>query len=255
MSSNCDAHTDNTMSLITQAIDVAGDTLSQASRLLSMAGGELLYQMGLSNPAPLFPKFLDLPTELRRQIWREAFPAPRIIELVDGPGRTGKLRAQQLVTPWITPATPPAVLYVCRESRNEALRFYQLAFGRKSFEPRIYIDFARDIVYFGRGTRGDEMVDVDNSMEDFEKIRYMAVTPNCLARLLNWEIGRRFEGLRKIYLVNLRTYSMHVPPRLKEVESPALSLTVKSYSQRLEELQDNFEGGVAPVLKVAIFIN
>jgi hypothetical protein len=243
------------MSLITQAIDVAGDTLCRASKLLSTTGGELLYHIGLSNPAPLFPKFLDLPTELRRQIWREAFPPPRIVELVDGPGRTGKLRAQQLVTPWITPAAPPVVLYVCRESRNEALRYYQLAFGRNSFEPRIYVDFARDIVYFGRGIRGDGTVDVNDSMEDFEKIRYMAVTPNCLGRLLNWTIGRRFVGLREIYLVNLRTYNMRVPPRLKEVESRTLSQTVESYSQKLEELQGNFEGEVSPVLKVAIFIN
>jgi hypothetical protein len=203
----------------------------------------------------MFPKFLDLPTELRRQIWREAFPGPRVIELVDGPGRTGKLRAQKLVTPWITPATPPAVLYVCRESRDEALRYYHLAFGRNSFEPRIYIDFVRDIVYFGRGTRGDGTVDVDDSMEDFEKIQNMAVTPNCLGRLLNWTIGRRFVGLREIYLVNLRTYSLRVPPRFKEIESEALSQTVESYSQRLKELQDNFECRVAPALKVAIFIN
>jgi hypothetical protein len=251
----CAEHTGTTMHLITQAIDIAGDTLCRASKLLSATSGELLYQMGLSNPPPPFPKFLDLPTELRRQIWRDAFPAPRIVELVDGPGRTGRLRAQQLVTPWITPATPPVVLYVCRESRSEALRYYQLAFGRNGFEPRIYIDFARDIVYFGRGTRGDGTVDVDDSMQDFEKIRNMAVTPNCLGRLLNWVIGRRFVGLREIYLVNLRTYSMRVPPRLKEIESRTPSQSVEAYSQRLEELQDNFERGVAPALKVAIFMS
>lgn len=257
LSANCQASTSATMSLITQALDVAGGTLSRASKLLSTTGGELLYQMGLSNPAPLFPQFLDLPTELRLQIWREAFPPPRIIELVDGPGRTGKLRAQRLVTPWITPAMPPAVLYVCHESRAEALRYYQLAFGRNSFEPRIYIDFARDIVCFGRGARGDGTVDVDGSMEDLEKIRNLAVTPNCLDRLLSWAIGVRFKGLREIYLVNLRTYSICVPLRLKEVEPGALGQTVEAYSQRLKEIQDNsnFERGVVPFLKVAIFIN
>jgi hypothetical protein len=253
------------MSIIAQAFNVAGDKLSRVSKLLSITGRDLLSHMKLSNPAPLFPKFLDLPPELRRQIWREAFPPPRIIELVDGPGRTGKLRAQQLVTPWITPATPPVVLYICHESRDEALRYYHLAFGRNSFEPRIYIDFARDIVYFGRGKHGDGSVDVDDSMKDFEKVQNMAVTPNCLGRLLNFNevIRRRFVGLREIYLVNLRmsssrTYSSHVPPRFIEIESQTLSQTMESYwpySQRLMELQHNFESGVAPALKVAIFTN
>jgi len=241
------------MSLIIQAMDIAGDTLSRASKLLSITGGELLYQMGLSNPAPLFPKFLDLPTELRRQIWREAFPPSRIIELVDGPGRTGKLRAQKLVTPWITPAVPPAVLYVCRESRAEALRYYQLAFGRNGFEPRIYIDFARDVVYFGRYTLGDGTMVIQDSMKDFEKIQKMAISPNCLLRLPEWVIGRRFSALREVYLINMTTKSMRVP-QFHEIEPLGLSQTLKFFEQMLEKLRDNFEYGVAPALKAGIFL-
>ena len=48
---------------------------------------------------------------------------------------------------------------------------------------------------------------------------------------------------------------MRVPPRLKEIESRTPSQSVEAYSQRLEELQDNFERGVAPALKVAIFMS
>jgi 2EXR family len=161
----------------------------------------------------------------------------------------------QLPTPWITPATPPAVLYACRESRDEALRYYQLAFGRNGFEPRIYIDFTRDIVYFGRGTRGDGTLDVDHSMKDLEKIQYMAVTFNCMAGLLDWAICRRFTGLKDVYLVNLRTFSMRVPPRIKEIPSGSLSQTVASYSQKLEEQKDRFNSGIAPKLEVAYFVS
>jgi hypothetical protein len=253
------------MSIITQAIDAAGEQLSRASKLLSTTSRELLSHIKTSNPAPLFPQFLNLPIELRRQIWREAFPPPRIIELVDGSARTGKLRAQQFVTPWISPATPPVLLFVCHESRKEVLRYYHLAFGRYGFKPRIYIDFARDIVYFGRGRHGDGTVDVDASMKDLEKIQNLAVTPNCLGRLLNVDevIGRRFTGLREIYLVNLRksssrTYSSHVPPRFIEIESEALSQTMESYSpysQRLMELQDRFQNRNPPILKIAVFMN
>jgi hypothetical protein len=229
--------------------------LTHAIELISTTGGELLQHMGLSNPGPAFPKFLELPTELRRQIWRAAFPPSRVIELIDGPGRTGRLRAQQLVTPWITPARPPPILYVCRESRDEALRYYQLAFGRNGFEPRIYIDFTREIVYFGRGTRGDGTVDVDDFMRDFEKVRYMAVTFNSMAQLLDVTVGRRFTGLKEIYLVNLRTYGMRVPPQLERIPSGSLGQAVASYSQKLEQQKDRFNGGIAPRLNVAIFVS
>jgi hypothetical protein len=109
------------------------------------------------------------------------------------------------------------------------------------------------MVYFGRGMRGDGTVDVDDSMEDLKKhTEFGGPTPNCLCRLLKQTIAIRFRGLREIYLVNLRVYSMRVLPLLKEVESGVLGQTVEAYSQRLEEIQDivNFERGIAPFLKV-----
>lgn len=114
---------------------------------------------------------------------------------------------------------PPVLVYVCHESRVEVFRYPHLAFVRSGFEPRIYVDFARDTVYLGRGRHGEGTVDVVDSMEDLEKIQKLAVTHHCLERLLNVDevIGRRFIGLREIYLVNLqksasRRHNSHAPP-------------------------------------------
>lgn len=191
--------------------------IAQVIKLITTTTGKLRQHMGLSDPGPRFPRFLELPAELRRQIWREAFPPSRIVELLDGPGRSGRLRAQQLVTPWITLATPPAVLYVYHESRDEALRYYQLAFGRNGFEPRIYIDFSQDIVFFGRETHGEGTFEITDSMKDLERIQHMAATRRCMARLLPSArtFDRRFTGLKNIYLIESWVY-MGVPPQLEE---------------------------------------
>jgi len=44
---------------------------------------------------------------------------------------------------------PPALLSVCRESRTEALKSYNLCFGTEASPASIYINPSLDIVYFG----------------------------------------------------------------------------------------------------------
>lgn len=82
----------------------------------------------------------------------------------------------------------------------------------------------------------------------------MAVTFNCMA-VLGWTISRRFTGLKEVYLVNLRTFSMRVPPQIKEIQPEDLNQTLALYSQILEEERDRFISGVAPHLKVAVFVS
>lgn len=89
-----------------------------------------------------FP-FMQLPPELRLQIWR--YHEPRIIELIaEGAGH------------WRTTMPPPAMLSVCRESRQEGQKVYQRLRLADSFncpcrENYTYIDFSLDTIYIGNG--------------------------------------------------------------------------------------------------------
>lgn len=67
----------------------------------------------------LFPK---LPTELRLMIWRAARPGPRTIEL----------KWRNDIGRWTSIAKPPVILQVNAESREEALKHYQLWFDGTS---------------------------------------------------------------------------------------------------------------------------
>ena len=74
-----------------------------------------------------FPRFRDLPTELRLQIWSHCIPGPRVVEM-DFP-----LSDQHLTLPagsyrelWSSPAGwAPLVSRVCHEARSVALNHVQ----------------------------------------------------------------------------------------------------------------------------------
>lgn len=63
---------------------------------------------------------------------------------------------------WMSADPPPITLSICHESREEALKVYQLAFGSYqpalrdyAHKPRTYVNFSVDTLYFGHG-RGDD---------------------------------------------------------------------------------------------------
>jgi hypothetical protein len=100
--------------------------------------------------------FSTLPTERRLQIWRYSCLTPRIIEMRtdDYPGnwnisfyptRHGtEIRTIQ----WVTQTTAPAVLSVCHESREMALKVYTLRFEvLASGSSIIYINPLLDTIY------------------------------------------------------------------------------------------------------------
>ncbi|TAQ89483.1 hypothetical protein B7494_g2149 [Chlorociboria aeruginascens] len=94
-----------------------------------------------------FKPFPKLPTELRLQIWKFASWAPRTIELnfciVD--------------EKFIDFGHPPAILHVCRESREVGLSFYSLSFGTTKQPPEIYFNPLTDLVYLGTRQYDDEI--------------------------------------------------------------------------------------------------
>jgi hypothetical protein len=91
---------------------------------------------------PTFPRFRQLPAELRIKIWHHALPAPRTIHLV----RDVSVDRQRL---WLgfeahCKATFPCpkiisnLLHVCRESRREVLSRYQALFNPTSVDDRLF---------------------------------------------------------------------------------------------------------------------
>jgi hypothetical protein len=88
--------------------------------------------------AQSFPRFLELPTEIRLKIWLHCLPGPRAVEVDYGE------RSEFLYSKY----PPPIALRICRESRAEALKHYELAFHSRPNAGQIYFDFSRDSLHF-----------------------------------------------------------------------------------------------------------
>jgi hypothetical protein len=121
------------------------------------------------------PLFKELPLELQQKIWEAVSFIPRNVDVwhkniytsrEDGAG------ADYVHYRMISRTPPPAILHVCQESREVALKHYKLAFGATKdcgtfavvSKPRIYINPLTDTVCLPRpygfwdhstGTDGD----------------------------------------------------------------------------------------------------
>lgn len=91
-----------------------------------------------------FPKF---PPELRRMIWKLALPGPRVIEVVAhcvlrGPEKT---KTKTLAVN----VDMPALMHVCRESRQVSLEKYSVKLANNKKYPNNYARFdpSEDIIY------------------------------------------------------------------------------------------------------------
>ncbi|KAI1819067.1 hypothetical protein F4861DRAFT_189523 [Xylaria intraflava] len=75
-----------------------------------------------------FPQFPRLPTELRDQIWRYAFPEPRTYEVLDAPRYSPMSRqgpSAKVIFADIRNEPLPALARVCRDARQAVLRRYK----------------------------------------------------------------------------------------------------------------------------------
>lgn len=79
--------------------------------------------------------FLRLPKELRLKIWRSLLPDARLVPL--------SLDEHENL---VSNAIPPIGLQICKESRDETLRFYKLCFAADPAKARIYFSTDRDVV-------------------------------------------------------------------------------------------------------------
>jgi hypothetical protein len=81
--------------------------------------------------------FHIFPPEIQLKIWRSTFP-PRVVSL----------RFDAEAKAYTSNATPPVALSVCKQSRDETKRFYQLTFGNEIDQGRVWIHFDIDTVLF-----------------------------------------------------------------------------------------------------------
>jgi len=123
-----------------------------------------------------FPQFSKLPQEIRLKIWDMVTDEPRavIIHARVGPG--GGIRS---------PTPVPSALHVCFESREVALKKYELTFSARDARfggncpARIWFNFDKDIAYF-RNRGGHGWVNLRNfrllvSTKDLKKIKFLGI--------------------------------------------------------------------------------
>ena len=79
--------------------------------------------------------FTSLPAELRIAVWQFSVPEPRNLVL-SWNGKEFKSNG-----------TPPNILHVCHEAREESTKSYSLTFGSPGSPPKIWFDYARDVLY------------------------------------------------------------------------------------------------------------
>lgn len=142
----------------------------------------------MSNVLTAFTIFLKLPTELRLKIWQFTFRHPRIIEFrpksrsnqirkVPFPYNNGRTVSE---LDWLTKCPPQPGISVCRESRQEALKFWTVRFPlRAGSDWVIYMNLHQDIVF---------LPDLYNAHLELVGDIYAYDTTDCGVRLLAMDL-------------------------------------------------------------------
>jgi hypothetical protein len=122
-----------------------------------------------TGPAALhksFTRFTDLPIELRLKIWRHTLPGPRNLYM-----KYGKARGK-----FFCPYPPPICLHICTESRAEALKYYERAFGENPNLSETYFDFSQDGLMIGLTISGQISYDEvkDAIQYDLERVKFIS---------------------------------------------------------------------------------
>ncbi|KAF7952415.1 uncharacterized protein EAE97_001912 [Botrytis byssoidea] len=110
-----------------------------------------------------FHAFPRLPLELRLEIWRLSFPGPRLIRIFFIEGH------------FMSNATVPPGLHVCKESRNETLRFYKLCFAADPSNARIYFNVDCDVPHLIADHLDSYFYNIHNFSSPFPKFTHAAI--------------------------------------------------------------------------------
>lgn len=155
-----------------------------------------------------FHDFLKLPYEIRQQIWKIVAEERRTVVVKANLPGNHSIRLS-------SSSPPPAMLHVCAESREVALKYYTLAFGRHGHPAQIYFNFDRDILFLfpGRddsppGQRVWPMSPTDPDIKgtidysDKKRVRNLGFGLNCVNNsvALNWSVLKTWPALETLYL-------------------------------------------------------
>ena len=153
--------------------------------------------MQIDEAAPTFHPFSKLPPLIRRRIWALNLPAHRIVEVVE---KDGYFYGHSVVT--------VANLYVCRESRTEALKTHPLSFSVNFAPPMIPFNFDKDTLLLARNLNGQHVVFKRNC----NKAELARVTSLMVDTWLQWQVrthnnrGWRLCGMSWPIFSGLREY-------------------------------------------------
>lgn len=144
-----------------------------------------------------FNPFMNLPSELRINIWQHALPGPRVVAV----------RFSHAQNRYISDTPPPALLHASPESRSVFLSRYEKLIISATHDSSVFVDFERDTVFFDNvdcSPRGDLALDLASSPHR-NKILQCAID----AQL--WEVLRffRFDTMSEIKLLrNLKSIAL-----------------------------------------------
>jgi hypothetical protein len=187
-------------------------------------------------PVASFSYFPKLPAEIRLKIWKNALPGPRIIrmELKYGarvPVKAGEKRKPKIAH-FVGSRSRPVGLQVCRESRIEALKEYELAFPTKTSPAQTYINFAMDTMvldkipsYFPHTTSTTLVHETTSNSKkkpvilhrEFSKLRFIVIEEQFLwnPRLLT---SNNFPSLVTINIIRYNKLGPYYVPAFHDLE-------------------------------------
>lgn len=117
------------------------------------------------------------------------------------------IRTSQKSLGFNSPTPIPAALHVCSESREVALKIYDLRFGSRTdgFDPKIFFNFDQDTAYFRGDRDGNPNIGVfgtEIKLEERDRIQYLAIdintgSPDVACRYVNLQ---QWNGLKNLSL-------------------------------------------------------
>ncbi|KAI2608589.1 uncharacterized protein GGS25DRAFT_284074 [Hypoxylon fragiforme] len=194
-----------------------------------------------------FTKFGELPPELRIKIWQEAMPGPRTVVIKSPYARQQHipksleeaiLETHDQEETWYSTTQIPALLHINAEARHEALKHYKLSLGVGKGQPRIYVDFRRDTIFFGNSELKPECSALWASTKDLDQVHRLAVVPEGAWRVLRWKNVDLNSLERIIFVHDTEKLELGPLPQLIEDEPQEVDTELlEEQVQRLEELE------------------
>ncbi|KAI1852391.1 hypothetical protein JX265_003842 [Neoarthrinium moseri] len=190
-----------------------------------------------------FTRFNDLPPELRIKIWQQSLPGPRTVA-VKSPYAQRQPSPKSLedavaqhgddVETWTSTTQIPALLHVNAEARHEALKHYRLSLAVGISQPRVYVDFSRDTLFFGNAELKPECSSLWSATKDMDKVERLAVVPEGAWRVFRWK-KIDLNGLQKMIFVH-DTEKLQLGPSPQLVEDDTHD-DIEELVARIEEIQ------------------